>query len=76
MQSLVARIGKTLPFSSAMTASRESMVHTRNTLTLLAEAGGYGDHVTPFTAPEGTEGEWLEKDPYGQMAGPVPVGES
>ncbi|KAJ9604008.1 hypothetical protein H2200_011530 [Cladophialophora chaetospira] len=28
------------------------------------ETGGWGDHVTPYHAPSGTEGEWME-DPYG-----------
>ncbi|KAI1608770.1 non-hemolytic phospholipase C precursor [Exophiala viscosa] len=27
------------------------------------ETGGWGDHVTPYHSPNGTEGEWLE-DPY------------
>ncbi|KAE8443036.1 hypothetical protein EG329_002430 [Mollisiaceae sp. DMI_Dod_QoI] len=30
------------------------------------ETGGWGDHVTPYHSPSGTEGEWLE-DPYGQV---------
>ncbi|KAJ5948164.1 phosphoesterase family-domain-containing protein, partial [Penicillium verhagenii] len=28
------------------------------------ETGGFGDHVTPFHAPQGTQGEWME-DPFG-----------
>lgn len=28
------------------------------------ETGGWGDHVSPYHAPPGTPGEWLE-DPYG-----------
>lgn len=27
------------------------------------ESGGWGDHVTPYHSPNGTQGEWLE-DPY------------
>lgn len=29
------------------------------------ETGGWGDHVTPYHSPSGTEGEWIE-DPYGK----------
>ncbi|KAK4552522.1 hypothetical protein LTR86_010366 [Recurvomyces mirabilis] len=36
------------------------------------EVGGYGDHVTPFHAPAGTAGEWID-DPYG-LVGETPVG--
>ena len=36
------------------------------------ETGGFGDHVTPFHAPEGTPGEWME-DPYG-LFGQIYVG--
>jgi phospholipase C len=36
------------------------------------EVGGYGDHVTPYTAPKDTPGEWIY-DPYG-MVGNTPVG--
>lgn len=36
------------------------------------EGGGYYDHVTPFTAPNGTVGEWIE-DPYGEY-GYTPIG--
>ncbi len=30
------------------------------------EEGGWYDHVSPFHAPEGTAGEWME-DPYGNF---------
>jgi phospholipase C len=30
------------------------------------ETGGWGDHVTPYHSPSGTQGEWLE-DPYGEV---------
>lgn len=33
-------------------------------LILLTESGGWMDHVTPYHAPKGTAGEWME-DPYG-----------
>ncbi|RDL41464.1 putative Non-hemolytic phospholipase C [Venustampulla echinocandica] len=36
------------------------------------EVGGYGDHVTPFHAPKGTPGEWID-DPYG-LVGETPIG--
>ncbi|KAK5689583.1 hypothetical protein LTR97_012756 [Elasticomyces elasticus] len=36
------------------------------------EGGGFGDHVTPFHAPSGTAGEWID-DPYG-LVGETPVG--
>jgi phospholipase C len=30
------------------------------------ETGGWGDHVTPYHSPSGTQGEWLN-DPYGKV---------
>ena len=36
------------------------------------EPGGFGDHVTPFHAPKGTAGEWID-DPW-EILGEVPVG--
>ena len=36
------------------------------------EEGGYADHVTPYHAPPGTPGEWIE-DPWG-VVGYVPIG--
>lgn len=36
------------------------------------EPGGYGDHVTPYHAPQGTPGEWIH-DPYG-FFGYTPIG--
>jgi phospholipase C len=37
------------------------------------ETGGWGDHVTPYTSPNGTEGEWIT-DPYNTNFGLVPMG--
>lgn len=38
------------------------------------ETGGWGDHVVPFTSPNGTDGgEWVV-DPFRPDAGPVPWG--
>lgn len=38
----------------------------KNTVLIISydETGGWGDHVTPFHSPSGTEGEWVQ-DPYG-----------
>ncbi|KIK54164.1 hypothetical protein GYMLUDRAFT_264775 [Collybiopsis luxurians FD-317 M1] len=32
------------------------------------ETGGWGDHVVPFTSPEGTPGEWITNPFTGQLA--------
>ncbi|RDW65067.1 hypothetical protein BP6252_10718 [Coleophoma cylindrospora] len=37
------------------------------------ESGGWGDHVVPYTSPEGTEGEWI-LDPYDTGFGPYTRG--
>ncbi len=37
------------------------------------ETGGWGDHVTPYTSPEGTAGEWIV-DPYDSSLGLTPMG--
>lgn len=37
------------------------------------ESGGWGDHVIPYTSPEGTEDEWIV-DPYDTGFGSVPMG--
>jgi phospholipase C len=37
------------------------------------ETGGWGDHVVPYTSPNGTEGEWII-DPYDTDFGLVPMG--
>ncbi|TPX12391.1 uncharacterized protein E0L32_006803 [Thyridium curvatum] len=36
------------------------------------ETGGFGDHVTPYHAPDGTPGEWIQ-DPWAGL-GRVPTG--
>ena len=41
---------------------------------VLAEEGGWGDHVVPFVPPNGTAGEWIV-DPYGSDEVPVGPGE-
>lgn len=37
------------------------------------ETGGFGDHVTPYHAPEGTAAEWV-RDPYDEAGGHVYTG--
>lgn len=59
---IVSWDGTYLPFSSTILTGMTN---------LLLETGGWADHVTPYTSPEGTPVEWVT-DPYG--LGEVPTG--
>lgn len=49
------------------TAQNPDLTHSN-----LAEVGGYADHVSPYTAPNDTPGEWIH-DPW-EMVGNTPIG--